>query len=197
LGWNPQVLQQAFKLGSNNRISDPVSIGPNSAVLIFEERIAPADALFLNARDQVLADFQADRRQKLIADKGAALKAALTSAVNAGKEFTEAAAAEGLQTKSWIDFSYRQPPENIDYNIFPRLPELPEKTVSSMSFRGEEGVFTFISEKVIPEVPADGPDFENARKSLMNQVAAATLRGIFVEAVQTELIAAGLAQDSE
>ena len=197
LGWNPQVLQEAFKLGSNDRISDPVSIGPNSAVLIFEERIAPADGLFPNVRDQVLADFQADRRQKLITEKGTALKASLSHAISSGKNFAEAAEAEGLQTKSWIDFSYRQPPENIDYNIFPRLPELPEKTVSSMSVRGEEGVFTFISSKVIPDVPADGQDFENARTNLMNQMAASTLRGIFIEAVQTELVAAGLAQDSE
>lgn len=197
LGWNPQVLQEAFKLGENHRISDPVSVGPNSVVLIFEERLAPADALFLNVKDRVLADFQADRRQKLIAEKGAELQSLLSSGVSSGKSFVEAATEAGLTTKSWENFSYREPPEDIDYNVFPRLPEIPEKTVSSMTVRGNEGVFTFISSKIIPDVPASGSEFDVARQRLMNQIAAATLRGIYVETVQTELVATGLAADSK
>jgi peptidyl-prolyl cis-trans isomerase D len=196
-GWNPQVLEEAFTLGPSHRISDPVSIGPNSGLLIFEENLAPADALFLNVRDQVLADFQADQRQKQITDKGAELRQSLSDAVASGTPFVEAAEALGLATKTWEDFSYRQPPENIDYGVFTRLSDLPAKSVSSMTVRGDEGVFTYIAMKEVPEVPAGGPEFEKARQRMMTQIAATTLRGILVESVQDELKAAGLAAETE
>jgi len=196
-GWGPQVLAEGFRLDATKLVSDPVAVGDDSIILFFEERIPPTTPLFFSVRELVLADVQADRRQKAIAAKGEEVRAQLTGAIAGGQSFAEASTAAGLESRSWESFTLRNPPEDLDYGVRTRMVEAKTHTVSPMSVQGDQGSFTYVLAKNEPEIADDAEELNDAREQLKAQSAATTVGSIFDEIVRNELVTAGLADPVE
>ncbi|MGH8021076.1 MAG: hypothetical protein ACREIA_22900 [Opitutaceae bacterium] len=196
-GWTAQVVGEAFRLGENRAVSDPMTSGGDSFVLFFEERIPSTDAEFFAVRDRVLAEVVANKRNESINARGEELRTRITDAVKSGTSFTDAAKDAALEAKQWENFSLRELPEDIDYSILSRLEDLALNEVSPMAVQGNRGVIMMVTKREAPQISNTDTAFEEARTSMMQQAASATRQGLIGGIVQNELDASGLNRESE
>ena len=151
------ILNSLFSLDADRYFSDVLKTGTGAAVLIdgrtIESRIPPFDDI----RSQVLADFLAEERKRLFAEKGAKLKSLIEAALEEGVTFAESAEGNGLVVESFDNFTTDGPPETFNRSLFAQSDLLEAGQLSPMVVLGSEGKFVYLKDKKVTEYDESAP----------------------------------------
>lgn len=195
--WGPQVLAEAARLNAKNPVSDPLSVGDDTVLLFFQERLPSYVPEFSAVREQVAADVRQDLRMKAITARGEELRRQLGAAVASGQGFADAARAAGLEPRSWEGFTLAAPPPDLDPSVRSRIQDLPLGDVSPMAVAGDRGTFVLVTGRQVPEVSTTDEAFAGRRSVIMEQASGLTSSGILSDLVEKEFAAAGLSAPAQ
>lgn len=194
LGWSPRVVTEAFMLTEDHWFSDPLPVGDNVILLIYQDRLAPYTPEFASVRVQATADYTEERKQELFVSRGDEIIAQLRTDLAAGTPFNEAAATAGLETQEWADFTVQTPPEGLDYNLLSRLDQIPVGGVSDMVATQDQGSIIYVASKETPVELTESEDLELTRTQIAMLNANVTRNLIYSGMIRDELIRSGLAE---
>ncbi|MBI2510943.1 MAG: peptidyl-prolyl cis-trans isomerase [Opitutae bacterium] len=185
--WLGQYAEQISRLNKDRFFSDPVPSPDGYIVFLWNETLPGYKPMLNEVKDKVAADYKESEKRKRFVEAGKALRAKLQAAAAAGK-FEEVAKAEKLATKSYANFSLRQPPQDLPYAAYGALQaSLPKGEVSEMVATGDQGVFTYVADKKLPDVSPANPRFAEVQKQLAQYTAAANQSAVLSALVETEL----------
>lgn len=194
LDWNPRIVSEAFMLTEDHWFSDPLPVGDNVILLVYQDRLAPYTPEFGSVRAEVTADYAEERKQELFVSRGDEIIGQLRSALAAGTSFSDAAAATGLETQEWADFTIQAPPEGLDYNLLSRLDQIPVGGVSDMVATREEGSIIHVVSKETPVDLVESEDLELTRSQIAMLNANVNRNLVYSDMIREELIRSGLAE---
>ncbi|RKX35490.1 MAG: hypothetical protein DRP71_03350 [Verrucomicrobia bacterium] len=193
LGWDRQIVDEAFMLTPDHWFSDPLTVGDTVILMFFQDRLASYTPEFPTVKVQVLADYATERKRELFAEKGEDLKVRLQEAIDSGKLFSEAAVEAGLEIKEWVDFTFETPPEDFNYSILSRLEQIPVGGVSDMVLASDLGSIIHVASRSSPGGELDEGELESTRQQIANLNSNLSRSLIFTDMVREELIRSGLA----
>lgn len=181
-------------LTEDHWFSDPLPVGDNVILLVYQDRLAPYTPEFGSVRAEVTADYAEERKQELFVSRGDEIIGQLRSALAAGTSFSDAAAATGLETQEWADFTIQAPPEGLDYNLLSRLDQIPVGGVSDMVATREEGSIIHVVSKETPVDLVESEDLELTRSQIAMLNANVNRNLVYSDMIREELIRSGLAE---
>lgn len=193
MGWNRQIVEEAFMLTPDHWFSDPLTVGDTVILMFFQDRLASYTPEFATVRAQVLTDYATERKRELFVEKGEDLKIRLQEAIDSGKSFSEAAVEEGMEIKEWVDFTFATPPEDFNYSILTRLEQVPVGGVSDMTVASDLGSFIHVVSRSLPGGEINESELESIRQQIANLNSNLSRSLIFTDMVREELIRSGLA----
>lgn len=187
LGWSPQVASEAFRLNEKRFFSDPLATENGFVVLLWEENIPSVRPLLNEVRDKVAEDIRQDEKRRLFTERGQQILTSLRERLRSGATFTEAATAEGLNVKTFEEFSRRQPPAGMESSVLSRLERLGPGDVSEMVLEGTQGNFVYVMDKKAPVLDESNADFVATREGLVRSSANLSQALSLEELVRQEL----------
>ncbi len=119
-------------------------------------------------RDKVSTDFLMNDRKRRFVERGKTLKEIFESGLEEGKEFQEMAEGEGLEVKTFENFTSNQPPQEFNRSLFSQNTYLKPGQISPMVLINGDGKFVHIRSKDIPDDGGDSTETENKLKQIAN-----------------------------
>lgn len=191
---NPEEFShQAFKLGRDRLFSDALASNQGAVFLVWKETIPSRKPALAEVLTKVKADFTENERRKLFITAGRGLKSIVEAKLKAGESFskaiTAAAAAAGIkvETKDVPAFTFRQPPQDIDYAVVGALEHLEKGQVSEMTGSANKGLVVFAADKSIPDLSENNPQYQMAKAQIAKISGNATGASVLSELVDREL----------
>lgn len=193
LNTTPQLIQAAFNLDDDDRISDPLPTAAGAVVLVWEESIPSAPSEFADVTDSVRSDYlESEKRERFVA-LGRRVQSEIEAAVAGGSSVEDAVAAldalDGATAAftSYADFTRMAPPEGFPPAANSSLEGLEVGKVSDMILLANQGLLTHASAKAAPSLAAGDPRYGEIRDQLAQINAASTASGIMREIISAEL----------
>ena len=160
-------LQTAFTLNERRYYSDVIQGEEGAYVLIFKGEIESRTPELAEVLDKVRTDFLKNERKRQFVERGKTLKETFEKGIVEGKEFQEMAEGEGLEVKTFEEFTSNQPPQEFNRSLFSQNTYLNPGQISAMVLINGDGKFVHIRNKDIPD---DGSDIKETENKL-NQIA--------------------------
>jgi peptidyl-prolyl cis-trans isomerase D len=192
-GGSTTVAQEAFRLGPQKFYSDAITVPGGGAVLIWEETLPVRQPLFIEVRDQVLADYRENERRRLFVERGQQVRESIRQALAGGTAFADAvssaASAAGLQitARSPEPFTLRMPPADLDSSVLGALDRMDAGQVSEMIVSGTSGLIVHTAARESPQISTDSLAFIDERNQLARDLAAYSGNSHMAEIVNAEL----------
>ncbi|MBI2813439.1 MAG: peptidyl-prolyl cis-trans isomerase [Opitutae bacterium] len=188
LPWLASYAEQISRLSQERHFSDPLPTTDSFVILFWNESLPAYKPLFAEVRDRVLADYKDGEKRKLFIARGQALRAQLSAAVKAAPaNFATTAAAEKLEVKGYVGFTFRQPPQDMPYPAFGALQGLEAGQVAEMVSDAEKGYLVYAQEKKLPDLTAANPRYAELQQQMMLRIAANNGSTYLGELVEREL----------
>ena len=92
-----------------------------------------------------------------------------------------------VEAKTLPAFTRRQPPQDIDYQVFGVLPRLEKGRVSDMIIEKDHGVIVYAADKKIPDLNESTPEYTAARAQIAMSSARVGANSYLNDVVTTEL----------
>ena len=163
----PEMLQEAFSLGSNRFYTSVYPVEGGYGLLFTDGRIAPEIPGFETVAARVAQDYKNERKRELFNAEGTRLKEALEAKINEGANFTDAATALGLENQDFASFEYGTPPSGLNRSALEQASRLEVGQISEMlTTRNQTGLFVYLGEKTPPEIAPDDEDYASAEEWL-------------------------------
>ena len=185
--WLANYADQISRLSQARFFSDPLSTTNGYVVLLWNESLPAYRPLLIEVRDRVAADYKEGEKRKLFIVRGQTLRAQLQAATKPAPGFANAAAAEKLEVKSFANFTFRQPPQDLPYQAFSALQGLEAGQVSEMVSASDKGYLVFAQEKKLPDLSPANPRYAELQKQLMAFTASTNENSYLGELVEREL----------
>lgn len=189
----PQLVQSAFQLSADDRVSDPLPTAAGAVVLVWQESIPSAPSLYINVADQVRADYlESEKRERFVA-LGQRVRTDLAAAVAGGTAFADAVAAlEDLSgaiatAESFAEFTRLNPPEDLPPSVVGSLEGMDAGDVSEMVLIADEGILTHAADRQAPAVAQTDERFIELQSQLAEFNSASTANGIMSSLIEAEL----------
>jgi peptidyl-prolyl cis-trans isomerase D len=171
------VAEEAFKLDAKRFSSDALAL-QNSAVVLFWQELLPARKPALaEVRTQVVADYTENEKRLRFVEAGRALRSQIDTRVKAGESFAAAAAAAAgpaglsVEVKEPAQFTYRQPPADVDGAVLGAVERLEKGALSDLVSSATKGFIVQVKEKKLPDVSPANPEFAASRNQLATSMA--------------------------
>jgi len=193
LGRNPEISDEAFKLGASRYFSEALQTPAGAVVLLWKETQPARKPALAEVRDKVLADCVDNEKRKKFVELGRTLKTQLEARLKAGEAFDKAAAAVAaatslkIETKTTAAFTPRSAPSDLDVNGLSAMERLEQGQLSDMSIGPDKGQFIFAVEKKAPDLSAANPRVAEIRTQLASSFARIGAGVVLGELVNTEL----------
>ena len=163
----PEMLQEAFSLGSNRFYTSVYPVEGGYGLLFTDGRIAPEIPGFETVAARVAQDYKNERKRELFNAEGTRLKEALEAKINEGANFADAATALGLENQDFASFEYGTPPSGLNRSALEQASRLEVGQISEMlTTRNQTGLFVYLGEKTPPEIAPDDEDYASAEEWL-------------------------------
>jgi peptidyl-prolyl cis-trans isomerase D len=185
--WLARYSEAISKLSPERYFSDPLATPDGVVVLLWQESLPAYQPLFNDVRERVAADFRESEKRRLFIERGNALKAQLQAAAKTPTGFSEKAASEKLEVKSYANFNLRQPPEDMPQPALSALAGLEAGQVSDLVGLGDKGLLVYVQEKKQPDLTAANPRYREIQGQLMAYIASSNESSYFGELVAAEL----------
>jgi peptidyl-prolyl cis-trans isomerase D len=193
LGGSHEIAAEAFKLNKDRVVSDAVT-SPSGAVVLFWKDLQPARKPLLNeVRAKVVADYVDGEKRKRFVELGRTVRAAIETRLKAGDSFEKAVAAAASANNAKIDakllpaFTTRQPPQELDYNVYNALTRLEKGHVSDMIVARDHGLLVFAADKKLPTISESSPEFSATRAQLAMTSSRVAANSYISDLITTEL----------
>lgn len=194
LGGNPQVAATALRLNAQRHFSDALPSPMGAAILFWQESIPSRAPLFIEVRDRVRADFEAEEKRKQFVTVGRTVREALLGRLRAGEPFetavSAAASAAGLQvtSKSLPAFTMQDPPADLNPAAYGSLQALEAGGLSEMIVSGgNTGVLVHVVARQVPDVSESNPQYATIRGQIAQFTGSRNASEYLRELVDTEL----------
>jgi len=191
LAWGRQVVEQAFKLSPTQVYGEPLLDSDNAIVLLYKDEIPESIPALLTIRELIENDYRAEELKRLRSERGQELGEEL-KAVDSTDAFAAAAETAGLSITSYEKFTRREPPEGLDPSLAYSLDNLSKGDVSDPSIRSDKAYFIYVSDKIVPEIAAEGEEFETSRDQLKSMYERYAVSQYISKLAETELIRSGI-----
>lgn len=192
LSWSRAVVERAFRLSPSQVFGEPILEGDNALVLIYKDEIPETVPALMTIRERIESDYKTEELTRLRSERSQELGKQLKS-VDSAEAFNASAESEGLSITTYEKFTRREPAEGLDRSLVFNLDSLSSGDVSEPSIRGDKAYFVYVAEKNVPDLAAEGEEFETSRdqlKSLYERYAASQYIN---KLTQQELVRSGLA----
>lgn len=148
-----KALTQLFDLDAKQYYSNPVNAGGFFAVFFLEAHLPERAMTFDEAQTLVAEDHRKEELAERFEAKGEALHEALKAdlAADPAGSFESLARAQGLEVKSYENFSLEEPPATLSHNTFDRLQFLNPGDLSAFFVEGNTGHILYVVQKLLPE----------------------------------------------
>jgi peptidyl-prolyl cis-trans isomerase D len=172
LGGSQDVAAEAFKLNKDHPLSDPVTTSTGAVLLVWKNLEPSRKPLINEVRAKVAADYVEGEKRKRFVDLGRTVRNTIETRLKAGDSFEKAVAAAAsassvkVEAKILPAFTRRQPPQEIDYQVFGVLPRLEKGRVSDMIIEKDHGVIVYAADKKIPDLNESSPEYTAARAQI-------------------------------
>jgi hypothetical protein len=149
---------------SERFFSDVIPTRGGAAVVLYKGTIPARQPAFEEVRDDVAADWLAQRKRDLFVQQGELWREAILKGMQEGRSFKEAAEAQGLQVQSFADFNAASMPFQLrfwpgEFSMADSPMLLARKMnpgdVSQMRLSGQQGTLLHVAARSIPEPAAD------------------------------------------
>lgn len=193
LGGSGEISEEAFKLGPDRFVSEPVRTPGGAAVLFWKETQPPHIPEFQEVRERVATDYTESEKRKRFVELGKTIKNELESRLKAGDTFEQAAAAAArtaglkLATKTVGPFTARNRPQDLDYSAANALDGLDQGEVSDMVLTADKGIFVHAAEKKAPDLSESNPRYVETREQVARYTAQMAASAYLSEIVDKEL----------
>jgi peptidyl-prolyl cis-trans isomerase D len=184
LPWLGNYADQIARLSAQRHFSDPLPTTDSFAILLWNESLPAYKPLFTEVRDRVLADYKETEKRQLFIARGQALRAQLQAA---GTNFATVAAAEKLDVKTFANFTFRQPPQDIPYAAFTALQHLEAGQVAEMIAEAAKGYLVYAQERKLPDLTPANPHYAELQQQMMLRTSANSSSAYLAELVEHEL----------
>jgi peptidyl-prolyl cis-trans isomerase D len=184
LPWLGNYADQIARLSAQRHFSDPLPTTDSFAILLWNESLPAYKPLFTEVRDRVLADYKETEKRQLFIARGQALRAQLQAA---GTNFATVAAAEKLDVKTFANFTFRQPPQDIPYAAFTALQNLEAGQVAEMIAEAAKGYLVYAQERKLPDLTPANPHYAELQQQMMLRTSANSSSAYLAELVEHEL----------
>ncbi|WP_309381945.1 SurA N-terminal domain-containing protein [Cerasicoccus frondis] len=163
-----------------------VKTADGAAVLILVEKGATSIPPLADVRDRVVADYKTYEKGRQFNAKAEEAQAELQTAVDDGKDFTEAAEALGFTVKSFDDFTLMSPPKDkaIDNFVLSTVSEMTEGEVSNLVGFSDVGTIVYVKKADVPQISADSEQVVSEMGKIQSQIAMATEASIVNELIE-------------
>ena len=105
-GMPVQVATTGLKLNEKNFYADPIPTNDGVWLVTLSQKVESYLPKFADVKEQVKANYIESQKQKLFAERGATIDAALAKAVSEGKTFDNVAKASGAKVVAAKEFSF-------------------------------------------------------------------------------------------
>jgi len=194
LGGSPQVAATALRLNAERHFSDAIPTPTGAVILFWQESIPSRPPLFVEVRDRVRADFEAEEKRKQFVAVGRTVREALLGRLRAGESFEGAASASasasGLQvtTKTLPAFTLQNPPADLNPAAYGSLQTLEAGGLSEMVVSGgNAGLLVHAVAKQLPDVSESNPQYGVIRGQIAQFTGSRNASEYLRELVDTEL----------
>lgn len=177
---NNSAVTQAVSLNERRFYTDPVQSDDGAVVLFLKEELPSTVPPFEDVRIQVAADYADEESKRQFNLKAVKLKNELSTAIDEGKNFKEAAEALGLTVKTYTDFKLSEPPQELrqDYFVLQTMLKLDQGELSDLTSFGDLSTFVYVETKTVPEYPLDSPEVLDNIAQLTSMSSRITAQGI-------------------
>lgn len=185
--WLGNYAAQISRLTKDRPVSDPVPTPDGFAILLWNDSLPAYTPSFIEVRDQVAADYRVAEKRRLFNERGSALKAQLQAAAVTPTGFSEKAAAEKLDVKTYSKFTLRQPPQDFPPEARETLLTLQSGQVSSFIGAQDKGLLVYAQEKKLPDLSPANPRYAEVQSQFTAMVANYSENAVLGEMATEEL----------
>ncbi len=179
-------LNQIFSLPAGRYFTDALSSPDGASVLLLEGMLEARIPELEEVREEAEADYGETRRKELFNENGEEIQKRLKDGMEAGQAFQELAENEGLETKSFENFTSKEPPVEFNRALFAQNNNLEPGQLSPMVFIQDKGNFVYLKNKEIPEISLESPEVETSVKSMAQSILPANSYALVSEIVSQE-----------
>lgn len=189
-----QVAEAASRLGANQPYSDALAGSDKAVILVWRETVPARQPELAEVRAQVESDLKAARLRERLAAAAKSLRDDLAARLKTGAKFADAATAAAkaaglsVETKSFADFTFNEPPEGLDYAALNSLQNLsagelgPVVTVSR-----DKALLLHVSDKKLPDLTAANPRYDEIKERIASVLAQRNGEDALAAIVEQEL----------
>lgn len=166
------VAAAGLQLDENSFYTDPIPVSDGVWFVMLVQKVDSYLPKFADVKQQVEKDYLESQKQKLFAERGATLDAALAKAVAEGKSFADVAKASGAKVEavknfSLTKFSSTAPAVMNAYSVIrSELPKMKVGGVSKMQTLSKNGYIVNLVKFTKPSEPATAADYKKLAQNI-------------------------------
>ncbi len=193
VSWSRNTVNVAFQLNESLFYSEPIQEGDSTVVLFYKDVFPQTTPEMETVRSRVDLDYREEELRRLRAEQGKTLYSTLAESGSSLQSFQSKAEEEGLAVNIYQDFTRREPPTGLDRSLAYSTATLSESEVSEMITQGDKGSFVYVIKKEVPEIQAEGEEYEARIESLKSAYSRYAVSQYIGKLMNDELERSGLA----
>ena len=195
-GMPESVASVGLQLDENSFYTDPIPVSDGVWFVMLVQKADSYLPKFSDVKAQVEKDYLESQKQKLFAERGATLDAALAKAVAEGKSFAEVAKAAGAKVETVKDFSLMKfgstaPAVMNAYSVIrSELPKMKVGGVSKMQTLAKNGYIVNLVKFTKPAEQAAAGDFKRLSQNIETAFSSFSANTVVADMIEKESSAA-------
>jgi peptidyl-prolyl cis-trans isomerase D len=144
-----------------NRYFSDIGQIADGAVVLVNRGVTPARMPeFEEVKASVEANYRMTEKRRLFSEKGEELKATIEERLT-GESFADIASSLGLEVDDLDSFSGENVPRELLQNtVWDQAQFLDQGELSRMILQGQEGIFAYMQDKVVPEIDKESEAYQ-------------------------------------
>lgn len=178
----PEALEAVLDLDENSYYTAPFVVGQRAYVLFLDQLLAPEPLSFVDVKEQVAKDYQAEKDKKALDAYALTVEEQLKT-LTAPDTFKAKAESLGLECTDYTSFKLSNPPAALGLGLASQIRNLRQGIVSTVFTQDNEMAWVYILHKEMLPIGQDDPEWQLASQQLDTLVAFSRLQSTIAELV--------------